>query len=122
VITADQANLYLDQALGVTVPGFFLSAAVERVATAEPAMIAAGYTAEQQTLVQCMAVAIIACAGAARRIASQGAPSGASRSFTNDMKALTLLRRTLAATDTAGTVAHLIGPDPSAGTLFFVTN
>jgi UDP-N-acetylmuramoylalanine-D-glutamate ligase len=121
VITAAQATQYLDQALGVTVPGFFVDAAVARVATAEAAMVAAGYTAEQQVLVQSMAVAIIASAGAPRRIQSQGAPSGASRSFFNDAKALTNLRRALAALDTAGTVAGLIGPDPSNGTLLFVT-
>lgn len=121
MITATQATAYLDQALGVTVPGFFVDAAVARVATAEAAMVSAGYSADTQVLVQCMAVAILAAAGAPRRIQSQGAPSGASRSFTNDAKALTQLRRSLAALDTAGTVVAIVGPDPATGTLFFAT-
>jgi hypothetical protein len=120
VITAAQATSYLDQALGVTVPGFFVDAAVARVAPAEAAMTTAGYSADTKVLVQCMAVAIIACAGAPRRIQSQGAPSGASRSFKNPDDALTALRRSLAALDTAGTVASLVGPDPSTSTLLLV--
>lgn len=110
----------MDQALGVTTSGLFLDAAVARVATAEQAMIDAGYSASTQPMVQCMAVAIIASAGMPRRIKSQGSPSGASRSFDNYEKALTALRRSLAGLDTAGTVAGLIGPDPATQTLMMV--
>lgn len=120
MITSAQAQQYLDQALGVGVPTFIVDAAVAKVATAEQAMIDAGYSAADQTLVQSMAVAIIAAAGAPRRINSQAAPSGASRSFKNFDNTLTALRRALAALDTAGTVTDLIGPDPSMGTLFMV--
>lgn len=110
----------MDQALGVTTSGLFLDAAVARVATAEQAMIDAGYSVSTQTMVQCMAVAIIASAGMPRRIKSQAGPSGESRSFDNYEKALTALRRSLAALDTAGTVADLIGPDPATQTLMMV--
>ncbi len=119
MITTTQAAEYLDAVLGVVVPSFLLSAAVESVESTEPAMIAAGYSDATQTLVQCMAVALVACTGSPRRLASQGAPSGASRSFTNDPKALTQLRRSLAALDTAGTTAAIVGPDPAGGTLLF---
>lgn len=120
MITSTQAQQYLDQALGVGVPTFIVDAAVAKVATAEQAMIDAGYSAADQVLVQSMAVAIIAAGGAPRRINSQGAPSGASRSFKNEDGALTALRRALAALDTAGTVSDLIGPDPSMSTMFMV--
>lgn len=120
MITATQATQYLDQALGVGVPAFMVEAAVAKVATAEAAMDEAGYSEADKTLVQCMAVAIIAAAGSPRRIASQGAPSGASRSFKNPDGDLSALRRSLASVDTAGTVTDLIGPDPSAATLFMV--
>lgn len=120
MITATQASQYLDQALGVAVPGFIVDAAVAKVATAEADMTAAGYSASDALLIQCMAVTIIAAAGAPRRIQSQGAPSGASRSFKNFEGALTALRRALAALDTAGTVTALVGPDPSTGTLLMV--
>ena len=120
MITSAQATQYLAEMLGVSAPSFIVDAAVAEIATAEPAMIAAGYSATKQILVQSMAVAIKSCAGGARRIQSQGAPSGASRSFKNDDKALTLMRRELTALDTAGTVAALIGPDPSTSTMFMV--
>ncbi|CAN7597286.1 hypothetical protein LJR039_004361 [Pseudorhodoferax sp. LjRoot39] len=120
MITSTQAQQYLDQALGVSVPSFIVDAAVAKVAAAEQAMVDAGYSAHTQLLVQTYAVALIASAGAPRRIQSQGAPSGASRSFKNDDGALTQLRRSLASLDTAGTVADLIGPDPASNTLFMV--
>lgn len=121
MISATQARQYLDQALGVAVPDFIVAAAVEKVEAAEPAMQAAGYSDADQVLIQSMAVSLIAAAGAPRRISSQGAASGASRSFKNTDDALTQLRRSLAALDTAGTVSALIGPDPASATLFLVT-
>lgn len=120
MISATQAAEYLDKTLGISVPSFVLSAAVEKVEGAEPDMLAAGYSEADQTLIQAMAVAIIAAAGAPRRINSQGAPSGASRSFKNDDDALSALRRSLEALDTAGTVTDFVGPDPSNGALFLV--
>jgi hypothetical protein len=120
VITSTQAQQYLDQALGVSVPSFIVDDAVAKVAAAEPAMISAGYSASDRTLIQAYAVALIASAGAPRRIASQGAASGASRSFKNFDASLTALRRSLAGLDTAGTVAALVGVDPAANTMFMV--
>jgi hypothetical protein len=120
MITATQAAQYLDQSLGIVLPGFVVDAAVAEVATAEADMVAAGYSATKQVLVQSMAVAIIAAAGAPRRLSNQQAPSGAGRGFTNDAKALSQLRRSLTSLDTAGTVAGLVGPDPAQGTYFAV--
>lgn len=121
MITSTQAQQYLDQALGVSVPVFIVEAAVAKVATAEPTMVAAGYSTMDQILIQSMAVAIVASAGAPRRIASQGAASGASRSFKNFDASLTALRRSLAELDTAGTVSALVGPDPAlVGTMLMV--
>jgi hypothetical protein len=120
VISTAQAAEYLDSALGISVPSFVLAAAVETVEGAEPAMATAGYSEATQVLVQTYAVAIIAAGGDPRRINSQNAPSGASRSFKNADAALAALRRTLEALDTAGTVAALVGPDPAANTVFLV--
>ncbi|MDO8251407.1 MAG: hypothetical protein Q7T78_17040 [Rhodoferax sp.] len=116
MITSTQAKEYLDSALGVGVPGFILDAAVAKVATAD----LSGYSAHDQILLQCMAVAIIAAAGSPRRVTSQGSPSGASRGFKYNDKDLSALRRALAALDTAGILTALIGPDPAAATLFMV--
>ena len=118
MITSAQAIQYLEQALGVGVPGFLVDAAVAKVATAEAAM--AAYSEHDAILMQCMAVAIIAASGAPRRLSSQGAPSGASRSFRYSDKDLSALRRSLAALDTAGVLSALVGPDPAAATIFMV--
>jgi hypothetical protein len=124
-----QANLYALGAialwaslasLGVSLPSLVVQSAVDEVAPLEPAMIDAGYTPTRCVLVQCMAVAILAAGGDPRRIASQGAPSGASRSFRYSDKSLTALRSSLASQDTAGITTALIGPDPATGTMLFV--
>ncbi len=121
MISTAQAKQYLDQVLGITVPDFLVNAARDRVEAAEAAMIDAGYDEPKQILVQSMAVALVAAPGDPRRINSQGAASGASRSFKNAENPLTALRRSLAALDTAGTVSAIVGPDPVTGTLFEVT-
>ena len=118
MITSAQATQYIDNMLGVGAPSFLVDAAVSKVATAEAAM--AVYPAHDQILIQCMAVAIIVASGAPRRISNQGAASGASRGFKYSEGDLSALRRALAGLDTAGAVADLIGPDPSAATLFMV--
>ncbi len=120
MITSAQAAQYLEGALGIVLPGFIVDAAAGKVATAEAAMVTAGYDAFTQTLVQSMAVTIVAAAGDPRRLQSQNAPSGAGRSFKNAEKALSALRRSLAALDTASTVTDIVGPDPAAGSLFMV--
>ena len=118
MITSAQATQYLDQALGGGVPGFLVDAAVAKVEAVEPDM--AIYAEHDQIIMQCMAVAIIAAAGAPRRVSSQGAPSGASRGFKYSDKDLSALRRSMAALDTAGVLSALVGPDPAAATLFMV--
>lgn len=120
MITAEQAAEYLDASLGVSLPSFVVQAAVDEVAALEAAMVSAGYSATRRTLVQCMAVAILAAAGDPRRIASQGAPSGASRSFKYSDKSIIALRRSLAAQDTAGITTGIVGPDTSGGTMMMV--
>jgi hypothetical protein len=83
-------------------------------------MFEAGYTEPQIELMQAMAVAIVACGGAAKRLVSQGAPSGASRSFKHQENALSTLRRSLQSMDTAGTLSAVVGTDPAAATLLMV--
>jgi hypothetical protein len=120
MISTAQAQQYLDQALGVGLPAFLVAAAVETVEEAEQAMIDAGYSEATQVRIQCMAVALVAAAGDPRRINSQGAASGASRAFKYRDSDLSALRRSLAALDTAGTVAAIVGPDPAAATTLMV--
>lgn len=120
MITSAQAAEYLDKALGITVPSFILTTAVARLNTREDALDAAGYDEPTLMLIQCMTVALIAAAGAPRRIASQGAASGASRSFRYTDNDLSALRRSLTELDTAGVVADIVGADPSSAGLLMI--
>ena len=121
MISTTQAAEYLDKAIGVSLPPFVVLAACDQVEAVEPAMFDAGYAESQIDLMQAMAVAIVACGGGAlKRIASQGAPSGASRSFKHAEDTLSLMRRRLLAMDAAGTLTALLGPDPAAATLLLV--
>lgn len=115
MITEAQAKEFLTAGLGVSLPDFFVSAAVAKVATFEAAQQAAGYDAATITLQQTQAVAIVALSMAPRRISSQGAPSGASRSFTNTTDALTQLGNSLATSDTQGVLAEITGQAGGGG-------
>jgi len=120
MITAAQATQYIGDTIGASIPAFVVDAAVTRVAAIDAAL-SAQYDAGTAMMIEAMAVTIIACAGSPRRIASQGAPSGASRSFANDSKALTALRRSLKALDSAGLTSAIVGADPSTASYFQVT-
>lgn len=120
MISNTQAAQYLDSVLGIGAPAFLIALAVEKVESKEQALAAAGYEEYDQTLIAMMAVAIVVAAGDPRRLASQGAPSGASRSFRYAGGDLTQLRRTLAALDTAGVMADVVGPDPALPNAFLM--
>ena len=116
MITSTQATQYIDQALGVGVPSFFVDSAVAKVATVDLSV----YPDYDQVLMQAMAVAIIAASGSPRRIDDQRASSGASRGFKYADGDLSALRRALAAMDTDGLLTDVVGPDVIAATLFMV--
>jgi hypothetical protein len=97
-----------------------LEDALATVATSVPAMLAAGYDGPTMRRVQRMAVALVAAPGGPRRVQSQGAPSGASRSFKYADGDFSALRRSLRALDRAGTVAGIVGADPVAVALLWV--
>ena len=120
MLTLSQAQQYLFMALGVELPAFIVQAAIDKALPCVPAMVDAGYSNADQVMVLCIAVAIIAAAGMPKRLASQGAPTGASRSFKYTDRDLWALRRSLAALDTAGVMTQVVGPDPTAVTLFMV--
>ena len=120
MITSAQATQYLDQMLGVGAPGFLIDAAIADVATYEAALTAAGYSSSTIVRIQCMATAILVAAGDPKRTSSQGAASGASRSFKFKDGDLSALRRSLASLDTSGVVADLVGADPAASAFMMV--
>lgn len=120
MITSTQAQQYLDQVLGVSVPSFIVDAAITNVSAVESELIAAGYSSSDQVMIETMAVSIIAASGSPRRMQSQGASSGASRSFKYGDADLSAMRRALSDLDTAGITADIVGSDPSAGSMFMV--
>lgn len=118
--TSAQVTEYLDATYGITVPQFLMDLAVAKVAPFGTALDAAGYTASDVTLIALYATALIAANGAPNQVQSQGAPSGASRSFKVRDNALSALRNALGALDTSGVMADAVGPDPSARSLLLV--
>lgn len=120
MISRDDAIAYLDEMFGITAPNFVLDAAIIDVGALESDMTAAGYAASTIVRIQAMAVALVAGADFARRVASQAAPSGSSRSFKNDEKAMAALRRQLTTLDPAGITDAVVGPDPTTNALVLV--
>lgn len=120
MITSAQAAQYLDQMLGVGAPAFLIEAAISDVEDLEQELDDAGYSESAIVRIQCMTVAILVASGDPKRTSSQGAVSGASRSFRFKDGDLSALRRSLAALDTAGVMSDLVGADPAGGATAFV--
>lgn len=121
LLTNGNVIQYLDEVLGMKIPEVVVTHAVDKVSGYEAALTAAGYSHNDMVLIELYSAVIISAAGSPRVINSQSGPV-ASRSFQNDAKALTALRRALGALDTAGVMVDAVGPDPSVGSLFLVVS
>ena len=82
-ITLDDVKPLIAE-LGYTVPDAVLQLLIEQVSVASICMDGAGYSESLQKLLLIYAAARLAALSGARKISSQSAPSGASRSFTYD--------------------------------------
>lgn len=118
MITTEDAAAYLAE-LGLSVPAAVLACIVEKANSAEACMIGAGYDACDITLSLLYLTGMLAISAGGRRIKSQGAPSGASRSFeygtiTEQMRQL---RASLQVLDASGCTTALqpAEPGPRAG-------
>lgn len=105
-ITADQVKAYLAE-LGYTIPDALLTPILCRVNSITVCLEASGYDSCTQTLILMYAAALMCASSGARRIKSQGAPNGASRSFDYGEDTLTGLRQSLSDLDTAGCTTSL---------------
>ncbi|KAB8312928.1 hypothetical protein EH228_04410 [Erwinia endophytica] len=103
--------------LGFTVPDAILQLLLDQVSAVSDCMDGAGYSESLQKLLLIYAVTRLAALSGARKIASQSAPSGASRSFTYDSAGTDYLYDQLLAWDTNGCLADL--PLSSASVGFF---
>ncbi|ALV92422.1 MULTISPECIES: DUF7370 family protein [Pantoea] len=93
--------------LGFTVPDAVLQLLLDQVNATSTCMDGAGYSESLQKLMLIYAAARLAALSGARKIASQSAPSGASRSFTYDSSGTDYLYRQLLSWDTNGCLAGL---------------
>lgn len=113
MITAEQAQQYL-QSQGVNLPDFILAALIEQANSIEECL-EAHYTPATALLIQMYILSLMGMGQGMQYIASQTAPSGASRSFRHLSfaerwkGALALLR----GLDTHGCADGLIPPDPT---------
>lgn len=82
-ITLDDVKPLMAE-LGFTVPDAVLQLLIDQVSAAATCMDGAGYTEGLQKLLLIYAVARMAALSGARKLSSQSAPSGASRSFAYD--------------------------------------
>ena len=105
-ITAADVQAFLGE-LGYAIPTALLDPILCRVNSVIECMEGHGYDDCTQKLVLLYAAALMAASSGARRIKSQGAPSGASRSFDYGEDAITWLRDSLAQLDTGGCTAEL---------------
>lgn len=93
--------------LGFTVDDALLTLILEQVSGASACMDGAGYSDSLQKLLLIYAVLRLAALSGARKISSQSAPSGASRSFTYDSAGTDGLLRQIRAWDTNGCLSGL---------------
>jgi hypothetical protein len=93
--------------LGYSIPGALLEPILCVVNKIIPCLDGAGYDECTAKLILMYAAALMATSSGARRIKSQGAPSGASRSFEYVDDSITWLRDSLARLDTSGCTGEL---------------
>ncbi|MDX6980315.1 hypothetical protein SJ256_05320 [Citrobacter freundii] len=106
-ITAAQVKQQLSALGYTTVPDFMIDAYLCKMAKIEPCLVAAGYDECDLMLIQSYAVTLMVLTAFTQRIKSQGAPSGASRSFDYGDDGITWLRDSLARLDTSGCTGEL---------------
>jgi len=93
--------------LGYTIPDALLTPILCSVGKIDACLDGAGYDDCTKTLIKLYAAALMSASSGARRIKSQGAPSGASRSFDYGEDSTIWLRQSLSDLDTAGCTASL---------------
>jgi hypothetical protein len=100
-ITAADVKAFLAE-LGYSIPDALLTPILCRVNSIIECMDGAGYDDCTQQLILLYAAALMSASSGARRIKSQGAPNGASRSFDYGDGSIAWLRDSLSSLDTNG--------------------
>lgn len=118
-VTVTDLKAYLDE-MGYTLPDSMLTAILSKAESARACMIGAGYDEPSQDLAVTYLAAMLSVSSGARRIKSQAAPSGASRSFDYAGDQLRQLRQALAIIDPSGCTVPLQPADPNARAALFI--
>ncbi|MGB7799810.1 DUF7370 family protein [Buttiauxella sp.] len=105
-ITPADMQAFLSE-LGYAIPIALLTPILCQVNKIIPCMVGAGYDECTQQLIMLYAAALMSASSGARRLKSQGAPSGASRSFEYGEDSITWLSDSLARLDTSGCTGEL---------------
>lgn len=105
-LTPEEIKGFLAE-LGYAIPDALLTPILCVVNKIVPCLDGAGYDECTAKLILMYAAALMATSSGARRIKSQGAPSGASRSFEYGDDSITWLRDSLARLDTSGCTGEL---------------
>ncbi|NKG32490.1 hypothetical protein FVB43_20880 [Erwinia rhapontici] len=105
ITPADVKSLLTE--LGYTIPDALLTPILCSVNKIDDCLDGAGYDECTQTLIKLYAASLMSASSGARRIKSQGAPSGASRSFEYGEDSTTWLRNSLSTLDTSGCASGL---------------
>ncbi|HHE3491193.1 TPA: DUF7370 family protein, partial [Pasteurella multocida] len=103
--------------LGYSVPNAVLSLIIERVEKKDSELNNAGYDDTTLSLIKLYSIALLVISQGGRKLSSQGAPSGASRSFTYDQDSFKRLKSLLANLDKSGVMNDL--PIASSSVGFF---
>lgn len=110
-LTIEQANEYLAE-IGLSLPSFVVQALINKGASMDACLDGAGYTDDDALLIKLYLFGMMAVTGGARRVKSQSAPSGASRSFDYGVSQFREMRSMLAALDSSGCSAALQPSEP----------
>lgn len=118
-MTEADAREYLAE-LGLSVPNIMLSALIARVSSVDDCI--SKYPEESQTLIRYYLVGLLAITSGGRRIKSQGAPSGASQSYSYGtlVEQQRQLVNGLRLVDPDGCTSGLIPAEPGAQAMLYV--
>jgi hypothetical protein len=112
-VTLEEVKEYL-ATQQIELPDSMLARMIARIAKYEQCFADHGYDSNDIYFIYCYLLALLALFGADGRVRSQGAPSGASRSFFfgSTAERWKQLSSLLAALDPEGCVSSLVPPDP----------
>lgn len=105
-VTLSDVKAFIDE-LGFTLPDAVINLLIARVDSIDACLDGAGYDETTQQLIKLYAVVRLSALSGARKISSQSAPSGASRSFTYDAAGTDGLYKQLLSLDKSGCTGAL---------------